>query len=42
MTFLMKSWSLYQYKNFELVFVQISGLEPDLQNLEDLDIFWRV
>ena len=37
--FWMKSSTLAQYKNFEPVFVQIDGLEPDLLNLEDLDKF---
>ena len=35
--FLMKSSTLAQYKNFEPVFIQMDGLEPDLLNLEDLD-----
>ena len=37
--FWMKSSTLAQYKNFEPVFVQSDGLEPDLFNLEDLDKF---
>ena len=37
--FWMKSSTLAQYKNFEPVFIQIDGLEPDLLNLEDLDKF---
>ena len=31
--------SLDQYKNFELVFIQIGGLEPGLWNLQDLNFF---
>ena len=35
-------WYLNNFKTFELVFSQIGGLEPELQILEDLDIFWQV
>ena len=34
----MLNWSPELYKTIELVFVQIGGLEPDLQNLENWDI----
>ena len=38
--FLMISWSLNNSKHFDLIFVQINGLEPELLILQDLDNFW--